>query len=99
MKQGSEGGELFGSDMNRISGYVLVHIKESDVIRSGGRGELHRVMRSPCGSAGRDIQVREYPSGAPPKSCSEFLRGVSQAWRGVVQSFGGVSCSEFSGDR
>ena len=46
--------------MYRISEYVLVHIKESDVKRSDGRGELYRVMRSPCGSAGRDIELKRY---------------------------------------
>ena len=46
--------------MYRISEYASVHIKESDVMRSGGRGELYGVMRSPCGSAGRDIELKRY---------------------------------------
>ena len=57
--------------------------------------KLHGVMLYPCTSAGRDIELKGYSKPSLPPSCSEFLRGVLQACRGIVQSFGGVSCSEF----
>ena len=51
---------LFGSDMYRISRLVLVHIIESDVKSGDGRGNLHGFMAYPCGSAGRDIELKGY---------------------------------------
>ena len=86
---------LFVYDMYSTSRSALVHIRGEDTIGRDGRGKLFRVSVYPCASAGRDIELKRYQKPTLPPSCSEFLRGVSQAWRGVVQSFGGVSCSEF----